>query len=111
MEALRSRSLPVSASGSAAIHPSVMPGGGLLRRIRLRPAGFGGQELLAMTAGRVHAGYPSRHCEPTGRANARPMTGSAKQSMPPQKESVDCRVGALLAMTGKQCGPLLVAMF
>src|SRR5882757_9257058 len=23
-----------------------------------------------------------RHCEPTGRANARPMTGSAKQSMP-----------------------------
>src|SRR5260221_10261 len=23
---------------------------------------------------------PSRHCEPTGRANARPMTGSAKQS-------------------------------
>jgi hypothetical protein len=22
----------------------------------------------------------SRHCEPTGRANARPMTGSAKQS-------------------------------
>src|SRR5882757_7095535 len=25
---------------------------------------------------------PLRHCEPTGRANARPMTGSAKQSMP-----------------------------
>ena len=24
----------------------------------------------------------SRHCEPTGRANARPMTGSAKQSIP-----------------------------
>jgi hypothetical protein len=23
---------------------------------------------------------PIRHCEPTGRANARPMTGSAKQS-------------------------------
>src|SRR5439155_20784892 len=23
---------------------------------------------------------PHRHCEPTGRANARPMTGSAKQS-------------------------------
>src|SRR5258708_4069334 len=51
---------------------------------------------------------PSRHCEPTGRAHARPMTGSAKQSMPPQKESVDCRVAALLAMTGKQCGPFLV---
>src|SRR5205085_11475690 len=25
-------------------------------------------------------GLSSRHCEPTGRANARPMTGSAKQS-------------------------------
>jgi hypothetical protein len=28
----------------------------------------------------------SRHCEPTGRANARPMTDSAKQSIPPRKE-------------------------
>jgi hypothetical protein len=28
----------------------------------------------------------TRHCEPTGRANARPMTGSAKQSIGPQKE-------------------------
>jgi hypothetical protein len=27
-----------------------------------------------------------RHCEPTGRANARPMTGSAKQSISPRKE-------------------------
>src|ERR1700738_2417537 len=26
-----------------------------------------------------------RHCEPTGRANARPMTGSAKQSRPQRK--------------------------
>jgi hypothetical protein len=26
-----------------------------------------------------------RHCEPTGRANARPMTGSAKQSIAPRK--------------------------
>ena len=26
---------------------------------------------------------PRRHCEPTGRANARPMTGSAKQSISP----------------------------
>ena len=25
-----------------------------------------------------------RHCEPTGRANARPMTGSAKQSTSPR---------------------------
>jgi hypothetical protein len=36
-----------------------------------------------------------RHCEPTGRANARPMTGSAKQS----SLSLDCFVAALLAMT------------
>jgi hypothetical protein len=28
-----------------------------------------------------------RHCEPTGRANARPMTGSAKQSIAPQKKN------------------------
>ena len=27
----------------------------------------------------------SRHCEPTGRANARPMTGSAKQSTAPRE--------------------------
>jgi hypothetical protein len=35
------------------------------------------------------ASYPKlyqRHCEPTGRANARPMTGSAKQSIAQQKE-------------------------
>jgi hypothetical protein len=33
-----------------AIHPSAQRKNGLLRRIRLRPkAGFGGQELLAMT--------------------------------------------------------------
>src|SRR5205814_6968131 len=40
--------------------------------------------------------YPSydrgRHCEPTGRANARPMTGSAKQSISPRKERMDCFV-------------------
>ena len=39
-----------------------------------------------------------RHCEPTGRANARPMTGSAKQSIPPGPNR-DCFVAALLAMT------------
>jgi hypothetical protein len=33
-----------------------------------------------------------RHCEPTGRANARPMTGSAKQSISPRKERMDCFV-------------------
>src|ERR1700680_5291185 len=39
-----------------------------------------------------------RHCEPPGRANARPMTGSAKQSMG-GKGSMDCFVASLLAMT------------
>jgi hypothetical protein len=40
-----------------------------------------------------------RHCEPPGRANARPMTGSAKQSISPRKEGMDCFVASLLAMT------------
>jgi hypothetical protein len=39
-----------------------------------------------------------RHCEPTGRANARPMTGSAKQSRG-REGSLDCFVALLLAMT------------
>src|SRR5213083_1784033 len=34
----------------------------------------------------------SRHCEPTGRANARPMTGSAKQSILPRNGRMDCFV-------------------
>src|SRR5579863_2903176 len=34
----------------------------------------------------------SRHCEPTGRANARPMTGSAKQSIEQQARKLDCFV-------------------
>src|SRR5258706_11099993 len=52
----------------------------------------------------------SRHCEPTGRANARPMTGSAKQSILPRKERMDCFVASLLAMTGLRCSvsPLLL---
>jgi hypothetical protein len=41
------------------------------------------------------------HCEPTGRANARPMTGSATQSMRQQKARVDCFVAPLLAMTAR----------
>src|SRR5207248_6909174 len=40
----------------------------------------------------------NRHCEPTGRANARRMTGSAKQSIEPQRK-MDCFVATLLAMT------------
>jgi hypothetical protein len=38
-----------------------------------------------------------RHCEPTGRANARPMTGSAKQSILLSVAAMDCF--ASLAMT------------
>jgi hypothetical protein len=34
------------------------------------------------------------HCEPTGRANARPMTGSAKQSMAQQQRTLDCFVAS-----------------
>ena len=41
----------------------------------------------------------TRHCEPTGRANARPMTGSAKQSISPRSKKLDCFVALLLAMT------------
>ncbi|MGH6705086.1 MAG: hypothetical protein ACRECG_17025 [Bradyrhizobium sp.] len=40
-----------------------------------------------------------RHCEPTGRANARLMTGSAKQSMARQAEAWIASSLALLAMT------------
>jgi hypothetical protein len=43
--------------------------------------------------------FPPRHCEPTGRANARPMTGSAKQSIVRLVLKLDCFVAALLAMT------------
>jgi hypothetical protein len=35
------------------------------------------------------AAYP-RHCEPTGRANARPMIGSAKQSILSLRGAMDC---------------------
>src|SRR6266705_1308825 len=41
----------------------------------------------------------SRHCEPTGRANARPMTGSAKQSILSLRGKMDCF--ASLAMTAR----------
>src|SRR5882757_10587217 len=61
------------------------------------PSVFRGQGFLAKL--RAHAPREretvfSRHCEPTGRANARPMTGSAKQSISPRKERMDCFAGA-----------------
>src|SRR6185437_15360501 len=53
-----------------------------------------------------------RHCEPTGRANARSITGSAKQSRTTISR-LDCLVATLLAMTissiqkiQRQAGPL-----
>src|SRR4051812_13543542 len=43
-----------------------------------------------------------RHCEPTARANARPMTGSAKQSSSAYAAKWIASSQALLAMTGKR---------
>jgi uronate dehydrogenase len=65
----------------------------LTEAVLLAPACSGGKQPLFR-----------RHCEPTGRANARPMTGSAKQSMRPRR--MDCFVAALLAMTQRatSCG-------
>src|SRR5277367_120395 len=48
-----------------------------------------------------------RHCEPTGRANARPMTGSAKQSRAAKQDWI-ASSQVLLAMTGSDCRLQLV---
>jgi hypothetical protein len=45
------------------------------------------------------------HCEPTGRANARPMTGSAKQSISQLAEGWIASSLSLLAMTGRLATP------
>src|ERR1700722_9526460 len=48
------------------------------------PTPFVGREIpaqLGRITPRECGGVSYRHCEPTGRANARPMTGSAKQSI------------------------------
>ena len=55
------------------------------------------QQSLGRIARRGRERVFRRHCEPTGRANARPMTGSAKQSISPRKGRMDCF--AALAMT------------
>jgi hypothetical protein len=47
---------------------------------------FPGSRRFAPRPGMTAAVY-LRHCEPTGRANARPMTGSAKQSMSQHAET------------------------
>jgi hypothetical protein len=51
----------------------------------------------------------NRHCEPTGRANARSMTGSAKQSILSSRGEMDCF--ASLAMTTKNTPPRSRRMF
>src|ERR1043165_9124731 len=48
----------------------------------LRPSrDFGKQENVAALHRKPQGALVHRYCEPTGRANARPMTGSAKQSI------------------------------
>ena len=47
---------------------------------------------IAKLCQRMTAAVCFRHCEPRGRANARPMTGSAKQSIERQKRKLDCFV-------------------
>src|SRR6266581_9041270 len=79
--------------------------GALGTRHSLRPLfSLGGRSLQNSGASRrgnakACSKLASRHCEPTGRANARPMTGSAKQSISPRKGGMDCFVTSLLAMT------------
>jgi len=50
----------------------------------------------------VEIGSSPRHCEPTGRATARPMTGSAKQSRPFTR---DCFVALALRNDGGDISP------
>src|SRR6266566_8155080 len=59
-------------------------------------------DLFRRVRGGGHCDSPftQRHCEPTGRANARPMTGSAKQPTFYRRiGGMDCFVAPLLAMT------------
>jgi hypothetical protein len=52
--------------------------------------------VLSFARERALVQLEDRHCEPTGRANARPMTGSAKQSIEQQKR-MDCFVASAFA--------------
>jgi hypothetical protein len=63
--------------------------------IRHSPRPLGAKVIATPRALRVarrksYAGIYQRHCEPTGRANARPMTGSAKQSTLSFRGKMDC---------------------
>src|SRR6266571_5053790 len=63
-----------------------------------RPARTARTAMLAVSG--INDLEVSRHCEPTGRANARPMINSAKQSTYPRCK-MDCFVAALLAITAE----------
>ena len=65
---------------------------------RTRQLGVANQRKLKLFEIRVRFSF--HHCEPTGRANARPMTGSAKQSIfVAQPEAWIASSLTLLAMT------------
>src|SRR5258708_7921810 len=68
-------------------------------------AGFIGKPRTHRAA-RMRSHISQRHCEPTGRANARPMTGSAKQSI------LSClRYGLLRSLRSSQCRGWAVVSF
>jgi hypothetical protein len=56
-------------------------------------------EVNATASDETNETAANRHCEPTGRANARPMAGSAKQSSGAQADWI-ASSQELLAMTG-----------
>src|SRR5882762_4853566 len=85
---------------SEAIHLAAQRKTGLLRRFAPLRRRF------AFVAGNDGGARASRHCEPTGRANARRraprsnpclsvIASAAKQSISPRKERLDCFVAAL----------------
>jgi hypothetical protein len=81
LQLVMSKSPRRTAAGTQGAPASAIPNG-----VRLAPDCANGRRLAPTR--RLHPGYGfsnfkqtyQRHCEPTGRANARPMTGSAKQS-------------------------------
>jgi hypothetical protein len=87
---------PSYATTIPSLTPSSDPEGGVFHcpDFKWRVSEFGQQPIVKEPRRSQH-----RHCEPTGRANARPMTGSAKQSISPSKERMDCFVASLLATT------------
>src|SRR5258706_11103902 len=94
------RALPGADHDDAASHPPPM----ILRPPqRFRMQRRGGIDLFRCVRGGGHDGFSftHRHCEPTGRANARPMTGSAKQSSFGRQTLLSYRTAS--APTGSAC--------